>query len=134
MIDVTHPTIQKWFNDGRIRVQCTFEDANAALYAFNCGPGWYDIIDRLLTDLFHLGWNGQVFQVKEKFGGLRFYIGEGTEEIFNRIDQAEKESLVTCEHCGEEGSAGGNGFWIKTLCPKHMELYKQGRLIWAKND
>ena len=37
------------------------------------GDGWVPIVDRLITDLEAMGWRGQVRQVKEKFGGLRFY-------------------------------------------------------------
>lgn len=81
------------------------------------GPGWSTILTRLIADLEPLGWNGTVMQVKEKFGGLRFYIGCGSSEIFDRIDQAEDESLKTCEACGRPGELRSNGGWLKTLCP-----------------
>lgn len=83
------------------------------------GKGWGKILDSLVDDLIELGWDGQVLQVKEKFGGLRFYIGGGTESIFSRIGKAESESLRTCEECGEIGTprTSVNG-WIKTLCWK----------------
>ena len=67
------------------------------------GPGWKDIITSLYEDLIKLGWDRKVYQVKEKFGGLRFYIGEGTTEIFDRIALAEEASLETCEECGKPG-------------------------------
>ena len=92
---------------------------------FNChqeltstGPGWWGIIDHLVEDLFKLGWNGRLAQVKEKFGTLRFYIGTGSDEIFERIHEAEVESSKTCEMCGDLGSTDSNTHgWIKTLCP-----------------
>jgi hypothetical protein len=37
------------------------------------GDGWVPIVDRLVTDLEAMGWRGRVDQVKENFGGLRFY-------------------------------------------------------------
>lgn len=80
-----------------------------------CGEGWAPLIDRLIGDLIALGWDKHIGQVKEKFGGLRFYIGSGTSEIFDRIDKAEAESQITCENCGEPGHERGGG-WIKTLC------------------
>ena len=52
--------------------------------------GWLKLIKELIEDLIKLGWDKQVTQVKEKFGGLRFYINEGSDEIFNRITEAEK--------------------------------------------
>jgi hypothetical protein len=55
-----------------------------------------------------------VQQVKEKFGTLRFYCG-GTEAIHRYIQLAERLSSITCEECGEQGTANGSG-WISTLC------------------
>lgn len=54
-------------------------------------------------------------QVKEKFGGLRFYHHGGDEFCDGVLSLAESMSNVTCEICGAPGKAGGRG-WIKTLC------------------
>ena len=43
---------------------------------FEVEPGWFPLIKDLITDLIELGWNKEVCQVKEKFGGLRFYIND----------------------------------------------------------
>ena len=37
---------------------------------FDVQVGWYPLIKDLINDLIKLGWNKQVCQVKEKFGGL----------------------------------------------------------------
>jgi len=87
------------------------------------GVGWSSIIDSLIKDLFTLGWNGELHQVKEKFGGLRFYIGPGSHDIFERIDVAETYSYITCEVCGNLGVPRDSG-WIKTLCDEHAIKYK----------
>src|SRR5271157_5985448 len=84
------------------------------------GPGWGDILARLINDLFELGWDGYVFQVKEKFGGLRFYIGSANEAIYERIDTAGEESFETCEQCGAPGMLREGG-WLKTLCDEHSK-------------
>ena len=84
------------------------------------GRGWHDILRRLIGDLFELGWDGQVLQVKEKFGGLRFYIGAGNGPIGACIQDAENESLRTCEECGAPGKQRDGG-WIKTLCDEHSK-------------
>lgn len=89
--------------------------------------GWIPILDRLAEDLIALGWDRVLAQVKEKFGGLRFYIGTGStplpaairERIERRIAWAMAESLRTCEQCGAPGrptQPGGEGGIVETLC------------------
>jgi len=95
------------------------------------GKGWHDILLRLYDDLVDLGWDYSLLQVKEKFGGLRFYIGLGSNEIHERISQAERESLETCEECGQPGTLEARSFWVRTLCPTHAEEYIEGI---KKND
>lgn len=83
------------------------------------GPGWGSLIEKLCNDLFALGWSGRLVQVKEKFGGLRFYdddVGLGN-EMCKLIDEAEALSYKTCEQCGEPGVLRRVGWW-KTLCDK----------------
>lgn len=82
------------------------------------GEGWKNIILDLCEDIRKLGWDGRVYQVKEKFGTLCFYIGYGTPAIWDRIAKAELESSKTCEVCGEPGEIRSGG-WVKTLCDKH---------------
>ena len=84
------------------------------------GEGWHSIVNKLIDDLFDAGWNGVVLQVKEKFGGLRFYIGAGNETMWELIRDAEHRSFQTCEVCGKPGKARHGG-WIRTLCDKHAE-------------
>lgn len=78
--------------------------------------GWIPIIDRLATDLIALGWDRDLHQVKEKFGGLRFYIGASSQEMEERISMAEDESYKTCENCGDFGEKSAVGYWLLTLC------------------
>jgi hypothetical protein len=83
------------------------------------GKGWEGILDRLIAQIEALGWDGCLHQVKEKFGGLRFYIGAASPEIFAAIDAAEIESFKTCEDCGAPGRERGmrdGRSWIRTLC------------------
>lgn len=57
-------------------------------------------------------------QVKEKFGGLRFYYSGGDDYISGIVAMAEEISLRTCEICGDAGKSRNTG-WIKTRCEKH---------------
>lgn len=110
-----------------------FEDAGFERPRIVGGPdrGWWPLIKSLLGDLKAMGFskdNLQITQVKEKFGGLRFYtFGNGVTvstdmatAMFNRIYDAEKQSGVTCEQCGEIGALR-EGRWLKTLCDTHAE-------------
>ncbi len=82
---------------------------------FYFGKGWIPLVEHLINDLFLLGWGGQLAQVKEKFGGLRFYADGLTPEMEKLINDAEKKSLRICEECGLEGRRMSDG-WFKTLC------------------
>jgi len=86
-------------------------------WGIECGDGWYDLIRSLCLEIKILDKDSKVraVQVKEKFGGLRFYIDYGTEEIYNKIDMAEEISFSICEECGKPGKLR-NGEWLKTLC------------------
>jgi len=57
-------------------------------------------------------------QVKEKFGGLRFYIDGGTDEHYNYIRFAESMSYKTCEVCGAPGTYYPFG-WHHVACDEH---------------
>lgn len=91
---------------------------------FDVDSGWYPIIKDLIEDLIKLGWDKQICQVKEKFGGLRFYINTGSDEIFKRIHLAENQSYEICETCGEKGEMRTDLGWYSTLCNKHYEERK----------
>jgi hypothetical protein len=86
------------------------------LYA-QVGPGWTPLLKGLLRQLFDKGWDGVVHQVKEKFGGLRFYIGQGSEEIYRIISLYENKSREICEECGEKGKVRNvTPYWLKCVC------------------
>ncbi len=92
---------------------------------FGVDEGWYGIIKELIEDLIKLGWNKQVCQVKEKFGGLRFYINDGSNEIHDRIIDAEKKSYEVCEKCGNSGKLRNDIGWYLTLCEDHYKETKE---------
>lgn len=68
----------------------------------------------------------EVLQVKEKFGGLRFYANHVNDAIRERIGTAAKESFHTCEICGQPGKLREVGL-IKTLCGEHDDSAHGGR-------
>jgi len=97
-----------------------------------CDDGWLQMIHDLITELLAAGWDKQICQIKEKFGGLRFYIGSGSEEIWDIISKYEELSYSICEVCGETGEirkdCGWKGStWYKTMCDKHYNELKEER-------
>lgn len=116
---------------------------------FAIGPGWYQIIRSLCRniqsyidsrDCHRLSLMKSnpmnralpeqieqvtVDQIKEKFGGLRFYYSGGDEKIDGMVTMAESWAAHTCETCGKPGKSRDGG-WIQTLCDEHeAERQKQ---------
>lgn len=90
-------------------------------WGVECGTGWAKLYEPLL--LICNEENVRVLQVKEKFGGLRFYAKVGDNELLQEmIDTAEIMSYKTCEECGEPGVKRNKTYWLKTLCDKCEEL------------
>ena len=93
-----------------------------------CGEGWRQLIDPLLLELDRRG--GEIYQIKEKFGGLRFYYGNSNQDegFYQQVCKAEELSYKTCEECGEPGKLRGGG-WVKTLCDKHDEEQNAKKML-----
>lgn len=102
---------------------------------FAVGEGWWPIIEKLCGRIqHHIDWKNKksevvpqvtVNQIKEKFGGLRFYYSGGDDEISGMVSMAEAWADSSCEECGAPGESRNSG-WIKTLCDRH-ELERQER-------
>lgn len=82
--------------------------------------GWWPLVGQLIDKLKESGWDGKVEQIKEKFGGLRFYVNQPTKEILGLIREYEQKSFTTCELCGKEGELLRKCCYVRTLCQKHI--------------
>ena len=101
---------------------------------FAVGAGWYPILEILCSNIqHHLDWKNrenlvvpqvEVDQIKEKFGGLRFYYSGGDDEISGMVRMAEAWADVACEECGGIGKRR-NGGWIRTLCDRHEAEHQE---------
>lgn len=103
----------KWFKSRPLKSYSGF-------WGFEHGDGWFDLVRDLCEKIEPLAAkipDFTVLQVKEKFGGLRFYVSHGNEEIHTVIQSAEQESFKTCETCGQSGTLRTDG-WLKTLCDR----------------
>jgi len=85
-----------------------------------CGDGWYDLLDKLCADITAQPNSEDVaiFQIKEKFGGLRFYVGAASSAVHDLISAAEAQAYKVCEVCGSADDVKACGpRWLKSLCP-----------------
>jgi len=106
-------------------------------WGIDTGDGWYWLIDNLCSSLqWDIDHNGfpqiEATQVKEKFGGLRwYYIISGTKEgkdLANKcgtqrgmVTLAEFMSNSICEECGSTKDVTQTKGWISTLCKTCMK-------------
>jgi len=88
-------------------------------------PGWARIVDRLDRDLTKIAPGYKLGQIKEKLGGLRYYIDGPLDEVGQRaqglIENAEDDSFHTCDYCGEPGELKKIGWVYCTRCDRHVE-------------
>ena len=118
----------KIFRDrhGNMQETCMF-------WGFSHGDGWFEILDAACAYIqSHIDWKRRehpslsdeefnaehqavAAQVKEKFGGLRFYVDNCDDYTRGVIAMAESMSYRICEDCGNLGKKRSGG-WIRTLC------------------
>jgi len=93
-------------------------------HGIDTGDGWLPLI-KFLYDFVDRYECVTIAQVKEKFGGLRFYIDHDNQacseehpELRTTIDAIEGASYCICEVCGGIGNTAApkGGHWVRTLC------------------
>ena len=84
------------------------------------GQGWMPLVIALDSQLSVLNPDYIIEQIKEKFGGLRYYASGIAFTDQNLIEEAENKSYSICETCGEVGKLRKGG-WLKTTCDKHSK-------------
>lgn len=108
--------------------------------------GWFKIIDKLCFDIkeYCNKYNLKIpiiTEIKSKFRMLRFSYNKNLynkkevklcQRIDNLILQAESQSLVTCEMCGNDGEYQIYQSWVWTLCNNCFK--KIGDLNDTNND
>jgi hypothetical protein len=123
-------------------------------WGIDTGNGWYDLLDVLCGQIEHhqktldsryefqlkqhnelpigekllapqpIDATIEATQVKEKFGGLRFYYNGGDDYIRGLVDMAEDMSYRICDVCGGSGKNGtGKTNWYSTRCSKHRHTH-----------
>jgi len=96
-------------------------------FGIETGDGWFDLIHNLCVSLKLINFGGNITQIKEKFGTLRFYVAGATDEQWKLIEQAEEQSEFICEQCGKEGKLIDDG-WRYTICGPCYDILKKERM------
>ncbi len=125
-------------------------------YGIGVGDGWFELIDCLCGNIHEAikfenecveryketggkDWTWkpadkphnypEVHQIKEKFGGLRFYCAtpSGTRyEIRGMLQLAESMSFRICDSCGNKGKTRDHA-WRRTLCDTCEKKQNKGK-------
>ena len=122
---MSHRRLSDWQKQERLITYPYGDKARFADLALCVGPGWTDLLDELCAKLFALGWSGEIEQVKEKFGTLRFYFvntcGDFADIAFDVVDATEARSAFVCELCGEHGEVKSLHGWLVCRCDTCFE-------------
>jgi hypothetical protein len=93
---------------------------------FECSDGWFDLLKDLIEEIKGICQKDNlhicVTQVKEKYGTLRFYLSEETDEISSLVLKAQRKSASICEQCGKSGVLRRPRYWMFVSCD---ECYKE---------
>lgn len=135
--DAYHAIINDEWNTILAKYPSLFTGPNIGLGA---GVGWWPALEACFAEIdavliAYPGLDFNAVQIKEKFGGLRFYYdlyrsdscelseaqeAEARGKIYEAVETAERVAAAACEVCGQPGKRRG-GNWIRTLCDEHAK-------------
>ncbi len=113
-----------WYDDLLSKYPSVFKN----LQYLECDEGWHNLVDKLCSVMENyikhqlpddIQDEVYVVQIKEKFGGLRFYISHSDPFLDGAIAMAERMSYTICESCGnpaDKKTPTPVRRIIKTLC------------------
>lgn len=93
----------------------------------DAGHGWSGVINDCHKKLLSVDPDYKVVQIKEKFGGLRYYFNPSnpvhTRVMSDIVRPFEKKSYTVCEVCGKNAKLMKRirDSWLKTLCREHAD-------------
>ena len=87
--------------------------------AIDCGKGWWPILADIDTQLAKIDPDYRIYQIKEKFGGLRYYFApsfpDRAPQMNALVTEFEHKCAQTCEATGKEGVLMIRNGYFKTL-------------------
>lgn len=88
---------------------------------YNEGPdGWQPIIEKLLET--ECSVPIEIYQIKEKFAGLRVYYSGECPIFAEALGLAEIEAAKTCQVCGDPGELDSTNGWWRIVCSRHRKM------------
>lgn len=110
-------------------------------FGIECGNGWKPLLKPIFDYIEEYNKSHEdkitIFQIKEKFGGLRVYVDGATLELHNLIENAEYLAEDTCEICGSTKNVGKKAGWITTCCiecAKNIAKNRNQTIRWIPNN
>lgn len=114
-------------------------------YGLECNDGWKSIIDDTHRKLKYIDPDYKISQIKEKFGGLRYYYDQSPEISYGDIRREIMDDIVrvaeinasnTCELCGASGSGKNvqirvHKYWYFGYCQECADKVIKERDSWA---
>ncbi len=102
------------------------------LFGIECGEGWKGIYQPIIDYIedYNKGKEDddkiEIYQIKEKFGTLSFYVSKKTDELRKMIEDAEAESYHVCEICGRHiNKQIVEHHWIYPMCRECYDGMKE---------
>lgn len=97
-------------------------------WGLTIGDGWVPLLEQLCANLSIVIAGLAEFralQVKEKLGGLRFYVRGGNERTWALIEASVHASQQICEGCGAPSEVRSQGGWLTTLCNACLDRHNR---------
>lgn len=105
---------------------------------FDTPDGWRPMLEEMCEEVDQAlkvaGWKSEdyhIAQIKEKWGGLRWYDEGGPDSLRDIIRKYEQKAMTTCCNCGKEATCYSTGY-ILPYCweclPQHLKdknLYRK---------
>jgi hypothetical protein len=128
------------------RARLGAENVAIKTLGIECGDGWFhllaDLSEELVESAIRAGrrtsqsdWPA-IVQVKQKFGGLRVYLGLPDDRYTPILESYRLKSHKTCEECGQPGETGRSSHGVITACSNHRTTHKKTkgniRPIWME--
>ena len=96
-----------------------------SVFAIDCDKGWWHILIALDKELANVDSDYVLYQVKEKLGGLRYYISNSSPHLSadcqEIIRKFEKVASMTCEVTGKHGELMSKGYRLQTLSEEFLD-------------
>ncbi len=102
------------------------------LFGIECGEGWKGLYQPIIDYIEDYNKDKEdddkieIYQIKEKFGTLSFYVSKKTDELRKMIEDAEAESYHVCEMCGRHiNKQIVEHHWVYGMCRECYDGMKE---------